>query len=365
MIVNPIAGMGGRVGLKGTDGESAYQAALARGGCPEASSRMVQALEALRQLNPEAAIVTCRGAMGEAAVRQAGFLPERVLPIGGGRTCSQDTAQAVAVMDGLGIDLLLFAGGDGTARDVAAAHQGMAPVIGIPAGVKMQSAVFSRTPRDGGKLAADWLSGRISGTREAEVMDLDEAQYRSGIISSSFYGVLSVPEDRSALQGKKCRSASGDREAQLDIAAEVIRRMQDRLYLIGPGTTTRAIFSHLGQEGTLIGVDALKDRRVIARDLSETEILDLVAHEEAGLVLTPIGGQGFLLGRGNQQISPRVLEQIRVENILVMATPGKLHSLKGQPLRVDTGEPEMDRRLSGYIRIITGIKEEMVYPISL
>lgn len=364
IIINPVAGMGGKVGLKGTDGPSAYMTAVALGALPESSNRMIQALKVLHAACPDVRVITCQGNMGEDTVRQAGFVPETVIPIAERKTDRMDTIRAVVEMGNSGIDLLIFAGGDGTARDVASVHNGGYPVIGVPAGVKMQSAVFAVTPGDGGRLACDWLLGKVKNHADAEIMDLDEALYRQGIIASRFHGVLPVPEDRLRLQGKKCRSGSMDRESQHGIAVEVIRRMKGDLFIIGPGTTTYATTSLLGEEGTLIGVDAVQNGRVIGRDLSEEQILALTAGKETKLVITPVGGQGFLLGRGNQQISARVIRQVGWKNTLVAATANKLYALKGKPLRVDTGDDALNRSLCGFVRVITGIGEEQVYPVS-
>lgn len=364
IIINPIAGMGGKVGLKGTDGPSAYRTAVSLGALPEAKTRMLQTLKVIYDGCPDIRVITCHGEMGEDAVRLVGFNPGEVVSTVDPKTDRMDTIRAVLEMENSGVDLLIFAGGDGTARDVASVHNGRYPVIGIPAGVKMQSAVFAVTPGDGGRLAADWLLGKVKNHADAEIMDLDEALYRQGIIAPRFYGVLPVPEDRLRLQGKKSRSGIRDRESQYGIAVEVIRRMKGELFIMGPGTTTFAATSLLGEDGTLIGVDAVRYGRVIGRDLSEEQILALVAGTETKLVITPVGGQGFLLGRGNQQISARVIRQVGWKNILVAATANKLHALNGVPLRVDTGDDALNRSLCGFVRVITGIGEEQVYPVS-
>lgn len=364
VIINPVAGMGGKVGLKGTDGLSAYETAVSLGALPESHIRMLQALKAIYAQGSEIRVITCESEMGEDAVRLAGFVPEEVLPKAGIASDRMDTVRAVVEMGNTGIDLLIFAGGDGTARDVASVHNGRYPVIGIPAGVKMQSAVFAVTPGDGGRLASDWLLGKVKNRGDAEIMDLDETLYRQGIVGPRFYGVLPVPEDRMRLQGKKARSGMMDRESQHGIAVEVIRRMKGELFIIGPGTTTYAATSLLGEDGTLIGVDAVRNGRIIGRDLSEEEILTLAQGEKAKLVITPVGGQGFLLGRGNQQISAKVIRQVGWENTLVAATANKLHALRGKPLRVDTGDDALNCSLCGFVRVITGIGEEQVYPVS-
>jgi predicted polyphosphate/ATP-dependent NAD kinase len=82
------------------------------------------------------------------------------------------------------------------------------------------------------------------------------------------------------------------------------------------------------------------------------------------VIVTPVGGQGFLFGRGNQQLSAHVLGQIGSENVVVLATESKLAALGGRPLLVDTGDPAVDAALAGYVRVVAGYDREVVYRIS-
>jgi predicted polyphosphate/ATP-dependent NAD kinase len=172
------------------------------------------------------------------------------------------------------------------------------------------------------------------------------------------------------MQSLKSASNPGERASLEGIANAFIRRMQpDCLYIIGPGTTTRAITDQLGLSKTLLGVDVLQNKETIAIDANERDLLYLLENQEipgapAYIVITPIGGQGFLFGRGNQQISSSVIKQIGKDRILVVSTTEKVHSLGGRPFLVDTGDRDLDQDLSGYIRVLTGYDEEIVYRIS-
>jgi predicted polyphosphate/ATP-dependent NAD kinase len=362
LIVNPVAGIGGRVGLKGSDGTEIQKKALALGAVPQSLNRAIQALE---RLKPVDEIITYPGEMGEEAARACGFEPTVIGSIRPGNTTPEDTMNAAREMLRLHVDLLLFAGGDGTARDIYNAIGEKLPALGIPAGVKIHSAVFGANPISAGDLAASYLRGKVSNLREAEVMDIDEEAFRQGIVSARLYGYLKVPFQRRLLQGLKTPSSPGERAAMASIAADVVSNMEDGwLYIIGPGTTTRAITSRLGLDKTLIGVDVVAEGELVATDVNESQLLELLKKRKAKIVVTPIGGQGYIFGRGNQQISPKVIEKVGRENIIVVSTTGKIHSLRGRPLWVDTGDRAVDKMLSGYTRVITGYDERIVYKVS-
>jgi predicted polyphosphate/ATP-dependent NAD kinase len=274
----------------------------------------------------------------------------------------------------MGVDLLLFAGGDGTARDVYEAVGLEQPALGIPAGVKIHSAVYATSPASAGELARLYLQGRVRSLREAEVMDIDEEAFRQGSLQARLYGYLRVPFRTSLVQSQKVPS-SGEAVALGAIAEDVADKMEPGvLYIIGPGTTTRAIAQELGLEKTLLGVDVVEagpwseDRqrrtaRLVATDANEAQLLALLEeHGDRGarIVVTPIGGQGYLFGRGNQQISPRVIERVGRQNIIVVSTADKLHALGAQPLLVDSGDRAVDEMLSGYIMVVTGYREQAV-----
>jgi len=377
LIVNPVAGIGGRVGLKGSDGAQIQKRAFELGAVPRALDRAVQALERIPSMSG-LEVVTYPGEMGQEAARACGFEPIVIGSITPGETTAQDTRDAAREMVRQGVDLLLFAGGDGTARDIynAVADVDRAsgdslPVLGIPAGVKIHSAVFATNPRSAGDLAVRYLQGDVSGLREAEVMDIDEEAFRRGLVSARLYGYLKIPFHRRLIQGLKTPSSPGEEASQHAIAHHVVDEMEHGwLYVIGPGTTTRAITERLGVGKTLIGVDVVLDGELVAADVNESEILEFLEGRKARIIVTPIGGQGYIFGRGNQQISPQVIQEVvgdgdgLQDHIVVVSTPGKIHSLAGRPLLVDTGDRAVDRMLSGYVRVVTGYHEQIVYKVS-
>ena len=366
VIVNPIAGMGGRVGLKGTDWPAVVEQALQLGALPESPKRAVETLRRIMAaIDREVELIVAPGLMGASEAMEAG-IDRIVLDIPIGKVSSaKDTEEAARRMAEIPVDLLLFAGGDGTARNVADAIGDRLPVIGIPTGVKIHSAVFSTNPRTAARLAILFLQDEVPSLRHLEVMDIDEEAFRQSRLSARLYGYLKVPYDPTLVQGAKDSGAGADEEALEDIAAEVFEEVEDRcLYILGPGTTTRAIARYLGLNKTLLGVDLVRDRRMVGTDVSEREILATLDESPAKIVVTPIGGQGHIFGRGNQQISPTVIRRVGRDNIVVVATEEKLISLHGAPLLVDTGDPEVDQMLSGYIRIITGFMREAVRRVS-
>ena len=279
----------------------------------------------------------------------------------------EETLRAGAEMAALKVDLLLFAGGDGTARDVYQAIGLSIPALGIPAGVKIHSGVYATTPDRAAQLAAMYLRGQVKAFGELEVMDIDEEAFRRGRVSARLYGYLKVPLEPRFIQGAKAASSNSAHEAaaRQSIAEQIVETMKAGcLYVIGSGTTPRAIMERLGLPNTLLGIDAVMEGNLVAADLNEFQLLKLVDAHQTRIIVTPIGGQGYVFGRGNQQLSPEVIKKAGVENIIVAATPGKLASLQRRPLLVDTGDTQTDNMLRGYVRVVTGYREEMVYRIS-
>jgi len=363
LIINPIAGLGGPAALKGSDDAALVARARAAGAEPTASLRAEQALVALRQGAPQVELLTAPGVMGEAAATAAGL---RAAPVGeiGEATTSEDTRRIAAELADQDVDLLLFAGGDGTAVDVLAAVGERVPVLGVPAGVKMHSAVFAVNPRAAGELAGLVAAGRALPTSEAEVMDVDEDALRAGSVSARLHGYLRVPTEPARVQGGKARSAASERSAQQAIARYLVDSVLDeRLCLVGPGTTTGVLMRELGHEKTLLGVDVVRGRSLVERDADERRLLELV-DGDALVVVTPVGGQGFVLGRGNQQLSPRVLARVGTGNVVIVSTETKLAALRGRPLLVDTGDASLDEALSGYRRVVTGYGREVVHRVA-
>jgi len=365
LIINPIAGMGGRVGLKGTDGLDILEKARRLGAKPESQQRTQEALRMIVPLKEKIRIITCADQMGEDSANRLNLTPE-VIDVGRASvTTAADTQRAAKEMKELGVELLLFAGGDGTARDVYSAVGDSLVVLGIPSGVKIHSAVFASNPLIAGELAALYLQEKAKKIREVEVMDIDEDEYRKGILSAKLYGYLKIPYRRSYVQSVKAGSQPDERYSQEAIAFEIVENMSDEFYyIIGPGTTVRAVMDKLNLKNSLLGIDLVHKKKLIGMDLNESELLKRIRGKKTKLIITPIGGQGYLLGRGNQQISPDVIRQVGKENIIIIATTQKINSLSGRPLLVDTGDREIDRLLSDYYKVITGHRESIIYRVN-
>jgi predicted polyphosphate/ATP-dependent NAD kinase len=362
LIVNPIAGIGGRVGLKGSDGLETIERAKELGAVKTAPRRTVEALRKLAHLRDHIMLVTYPHDMGEEEARECGFDPTVIGSITRDETTADDTKRAAKEMLKLRVDLILFSGGDGTARDIYEAVNGEVTVLGIPTGVKMHSGVYAINPESAGELAAMYLCEGPVTVRESEVMDIDEEAFRNDRVSARLFGYLNVPFEKSLIQGSKEGSSYQDGFILEAIAQDLIDNMKDdTVYIIGPGSTTRPIIEKLGLEKTLLGVDVVKGGKLLASDVNESKLLKLVKRRKAKIIVTVIGGQGFIFGRGNQQISPKVIRMVGKNNILVVATSEKLASLQGRPLMVDSGEKELDKELSGYIKVITGYRMRSVY----
>lgn len=361
-IVNPIAGMGGSVGLKGTDG--VLKKALELGAVPKAPIRAKKALEELLPIKEDMEILTCSGSMGEYEVLDLGFKVKIIYKQKEEITSDSDTHKAAKAMLEEEVDLILFAGGDGTARDIYKAVEDRTVVVGIPAGVKIHSPVYAQNPSKAGELAKLYLTGKITKVEEVEVLDIDEDAYRAGHVSTNLYGYLKIPFEKKFVQNRKAGTPMSEKATQNAISLDIIDNMKDGVYyIIGPGTTTRPIMENLGLSYTLLGVDVVLNRELFAFDVAEKQLLEITEKNDCKLVITPIGGQGYLFGRGNQQISSEVLKNIGKKNIIVAATKQKISELHGSPFLVDTGDENVDKMLSGYIRVITGYKETMIYPI--
>lgn len=297
--------------------------------------------------------------MGESETVEADLEPNIIARVSE-HSSAQDTKDAASRLAELEVDLLLFVGGDGTARDILDAIDGRVPVVGVPAGVKMHSAVFAVTPQQAGRVAIEYLVNGLP-TREAEVMDVDEEAYRQGRLSAKLYGYIRTPYLESMMQGVKTTSYGSDEdEQQKSIAKHIAEEMQhDILYILGPGTTVRAISEYLKLEKTLLGVDVIRNKTLLMKDANENQILDLLS-SKAKIIITPIGGQAYVFGRGNQQISPTVIRKVGKDNIVIVATKNKIQNLARRRLLVDTGDPSLDLFLRGYVRVITDYREETV-----
>jgi predicted polyphosphate/ATP-dependent NAD kinase len=349
-VINPISGMGGAVGLKGTD--NVVREAYRKGAIPRAPARAEIALRAIR--GRDLHFLTCSGPMGEESLVKIGDLSYEVVYHPGANTSAYDTKQVCRIFLEREVDIIVFCGGDGTARDIFDAIGRDAPIIGIPAGVKMYSAVFAITPLAAANLI---LQSDTLPLMDAEVMDVDEEAYRQGKLSTRLYGYSRVPTLPTRRQLCKWVSETGDEEqARKQIAKFICEIMlDDVLYILGAGTTTQEIAAVLGLDKTLLGIDALKAGQIVQRDLDERHLLALLDHyPRAKIILSPIGAQGFVLGRGNQQISPAVMKKVGVENLIVIATPQKLE--KTPLLYIDTGDHELDSQFGNSIAVISGYR---------
>jgi len=348
--------------LKGTDGKETPKRALALGAKPVSPERAREFLKHLRSHGENIKIVTCSGIMGEEEAEAEGFSPTIIRTSIGETTSADDTRRAAVEMVELRVDLIVFVGGDGTARDIHNAIDQRVPVLGVPSGVKMQSSVFALNPRKAAEMVVTFLRGELQ-TIAAEVVDVDEDAFRAGRLEARLYGYMRVPSDRLSLQSIKRASPSttDEREDQRSIARYVVEEMESNiLYIVGPGTTTQAVFDELGLDKTLLGVDLVLNGRVLAKDVGEQTILQELNTRRGRIIVTPIGGQGFVFGRGNQQISPEVIRHVGVENVVIVATPSKISSLRPRRLLVDTGDPDLDSEFKGFRRVIVGYREEIV-----
>jgi predicted polyphosphate/ATP-dependent NAD kinase len=351
LIVNPVAGMGGSVGLKGTDGEM-YAKALAMGAEPVSPARTREFLSHL-SCRDEIRLLVAPGPMGADHAQAVGLRFETVGTLAAEPT-REDTRTIAGAMLDAGAELIAFAGGDGTARDIADAIDLRAPVVAVPSGVKIYSAVFAYSPRAAAELLDAFVEG--ADVAEEEVLDIDEEAFRAGVVDARHYGFLLVPESGGLVQaGKELSGTAGaTAEAKQEIAEAVIEQMvPGTIYLLGPGTTVRAIADALSIEKTLLGVDAVVDGKLVGSDLNERSILELLdCYARAVIVVTPLGGNGFIFGRGNKQFTPQVLRRVGRENIVVIGDRHKLLQLAS--LHVDTGDPDLDESLSGYVNVIVG-----------
>jgi len=365
LIVNPIAGMGGSVGLKGTDGDLVAKA-KAIGASPVAATRAVIALTPLVDIEEDLVVLTCSGEMGEAAAQYVGLHSIVLSTISDGATTAADTKIAATRILENGPELLLFVGGDGTARDLLQVVGNDTPLLGVPSGVKMHSAVFAATARAAGEVARNYLlaSDRQSLLQDAEILDREIISSGEYPLSPKLYGMVQTPQLSFLVPGAKSSSRLTDMaalEGAINRSKEAIE--DECISLIGPGSTMQALKRQLGFEGTPLGVDVAKDGRCLATDVCEEEVLDLIKGQPARIVLSVVGGQGFLFGRGNQQLSARVIREVGIDNIVVVSSLEKLTALPGNCLLVDTGDDKLDDDLAGYVKILVSSMRTVLMPV--
>jgi predicted polyphosphate/ATP-dependent NAD kinase len=360
-LVNPIAGMGGKVGLKGTD--NVLEKAVEMGAKPIAPERGIEFLKKLKELglNQGIQLITSPASMGEEQIRSAS-LDAEILPMEiTTKTTAEDTKKAVKLMTKQKAALILFVGGDGTARDILDAlhSSNSTPVLGIPAGVKMYSGIFAINPADAAYTIEAFIKKETQ-LKDFEIIDADEAAIRNDQFNIRLHGFLKGPFLPMRIQGSKQVSPEtlNEHENQLAVARFIKEEMNPKdTYILGPGTTVKCVADLLGMEKTLLGVDIYcKDR--VTKDVNEEKLLkEIDDWQKTWIIVCPIGRQGILFGRGNQQISPKIIRFVGKNKIIVLATKSKIRSIEEGVLRVDTGDAEVDKILSGYIRVATDYRE--------
>ncbi len=369
-LINPCAGIGGAMAMKGSDGLNTNDL-LAQGGQCLSQARAKIALQCL-QKPTDIEWITAPAMMGEDLLNTCGFHYQIVGQLPQEKTTAEDTERLATQLVAEGIDLLLFVGGDGTARNIFNALKQTDTlqqlVMGIPAGVKMHSGVYTVSPQAATRVLDILLAQEAVSIAMQEVRDIDEDALRAGKLNSRYYGELKTPNDNRYVQQVKNSGRQDEQEMQAEIAASVVDNMEeDGLYLVGCGTTVQAVMDELDLPNTLLGIDVLLGRELIGSDLTARALEQLLAqypHHRAVLLLTAIGGQGHIIGRGNQQLSPTVLSRVGKDNVQVLITPDKLAELDNRPLLMDSGDPELDRQWSGWVTLHTGYQQTAVYPLS-
>jgi predicted polyphosphate/ATP-dependent NAD kinase len=367
LLINPYAGIGGALALKGSDGVEIRKKALAMGAEKKALDKTRLALEHIVCMKDQVQLYVASGEMGETLAKEMGFSYSIIYQSAKIQTESQDSEATAQALLEQHVDLILFAGGDGTARNVCHVIGNSVPVLGIPAGCKIHSAVYAITPAAAGRVLKQVIQGEIVSVSDAEVMDIDEVLFRKGRVNARQFGEMQVPTELGYIQAVKMGGKESDELVLADIAAHIIEIIVDnpeQLFVMGSGSTVEFIMQELGIENTLLGVDIIQNKQLLASDVTANELLALTTKHSCKLVLTLIGGQGHIIGRGNQQLSADFLKILGKDNILLVATKSKLQNLSGRPLIVDSGDMATDQQLSGLISIITGYHDQVLYPVA-
>jgi len=372
LVINPYAGIGGRVGFKGSDGDEIREQALKLGAKKLSLEKALLSFKQFEEHFSHIKVYTASGEMGEQLCtilnishqvvlypKSSSHFQEQLL------TSAKDTELLVDELCQLELDIILFVGGDGTARNVCNVIKEEQLVLGIPAGVKIHSGVYSVSPEAAGKLMCELLSGNMVSVQQADVVDLNEVEFRAGRVKTKHYGEMSVPNSQVYMQSVKGGSSQSEDLELIDIASDVIEDMQDDVYyVVGSGTTCAAIMDELSITNTLLGSDVVFNQGLYLADATEKDLLHLLTNAtKVVFILTVIGGQGHILGRGNHQISPEVIKKVGWSSFRIITTKSKLLELQGRPLQVDTGETELDHKLFGLKKVTTGYHEQVLYPV--
>lgn len=366
LIINPLAGLGGPAGLKGSDGAAIVAQALDKGIDQRALQRTQRAFSALRSVSDAVSVLACPGAMGGETVAAMGLATQYIDLAIPEQSTAEHTRLAAKQMQGK-VDLLVFTGGDGTARDILDVLGEGTPVLGIPSGVKMHSGVYAVSPEAAGELLLRLAQSQMVSLQLVDVRDIDEQAFREGKVRSRFYGQMPVPAEVGYLQQVKVGGRESEPLVLLDIAAHVLETTEeDELLILGPGSTLEAVKLELNLDASLLGVDVCLDGEQLGKDLDESQLFALIdAHQgPCKIFVTAIGGQGHIIGRGNQQISPRCLRAAGLDNLQVLATKTKISGLQQRPLLVDSNDPTLDAELRGFRTVITGYNDQIYYPVA-
>jgi len=368
-IVNPIAGMGGRVGLKGTDG--VLEEAVKLGAKQIAQNKAEETLsEYLSNYSKKDELqwFTCAGMMGGEELKNIGIKKWKIVYTQSVEdTTSDDTRKACKNLIKEQVDLILFCGGDGTARDIFEVVDGNVPILGIPSGVKMHSGVFGINTRATAKMLHEFVNESLT-IGDAEIMDLDEDLYRKGEWKIQLFGIAKgIVEPTYVQVGKTSYTSVSDNDIKDEISEHIedeIEKHSDFMFLFGPGGTIDYIAKKLGFDNTLLGIDAIYNKKIVGKDLNEKGLLKLLnTYKKVKIILSPIGAQGFILGRGNLQLSPQVIKKVGIDNIIVVSTPSKIASTSF--IRVDTGDKKLDHMfaLEEFLMVVIGYRLSRVVRI--
>lgn len=365
IVINPFAGIGGALALKGSDGEAIREQALAAGAKKLANDKMRRALNKIYDVADSISVVTASREMGEDVCRELGLSTQVVYSSASSQTEAIDTENAVREILKHDIDLLLFAGGDGTARNICHIVEQRVPVLGVPAGCKIHSGVYAVSPPAAGEVLKSMVNGDLVSEIDAEVRDIDETAFRQGKVIAKPFGEMRVPNELTYIQAVKAGGKESEELVLMDIAAHITNVMddeEDTYFVMGSGSTVASIMEELGLQNTLLGVDVVYRGEVVKPDATANDLIEIAKTAPVKLVITVIGGQGHIFGRGNQQISPDLIREVGKENILIVATKNKLNGLAGKPLRLDTSDEKLDEMLAGQFSVITGYNDKVLYP---
>lgn len=373
IIINPIAGMGGKVGLKGTDGSLVLEEAIKRGATPISPGKSIQFFNSLKlcpSLN-QIRFYVPPGDMGENSIKVSGIQYTLVDYKLDNQTSANDTTNIAKIMITIPVDVILFFGGDGTARDVYRGVKSEVPILGIPSGVKIHSGIFTKTIYAGTDLICELSLLESIECVSREIIDLDEISFRKDKIVTKIYGIASVPFSQGNLQVSKSISNSGSESDNIDGIMNTYKEQirSDVIYILGSGSTLKVFSKIFGIEKnkTVLGIDIVKNNQIIKKDANEEEILNIINKNEKNsmkLILTPIGGQGFLLGRGNLQLSPKVVRKVGLNNIDIISTRNKLNSLARSVLYVDTGDNDLDESFKKFWKVLIDYNEYKMIKIA-